>query len=354
MPGPDTAVPGWAIVDPVGPRALFGSGVVESELLTELDRLRAQRVMLVATDRARAEHRSEVAVLAERRVADVTSVRQHTSVTAARSAADLARSAEVDAVVSLGGGAATGIAKAVAVETGIPVVAVPTTYAGSEATPVYGLTDSGVKITRRSPRALPRTVLYDSTLGIGLPKELTVSSAVNALAHCVAGLFSTVANPVTDALAAGGIRAIASGLTGTRADPSDLRSREQLAYGAYFGGTTLAHAGSGLHHALCHVLGGAYDLPHAAMHAALLPHTLRYLQKQHPDAASTITTALGATCHDAATVVQHLLDTAGGVPGLAALGLLAAELESAANLLAARLTEPPSHDELLVILRAAH
>ncbi len=190
-------------------------------------------------------------------------------------------------IVCVGGGSATGLAKAVALTTGIPIVAVPTTYAGSEATAVWGLTEGARKTTGTDPRVLPRAIVYDETLTRSLPAELTVASGLNALAHCIDSMWAPRADPINAALAAEGIRALASALP-------ELR-RSQALYGAYLAGVAFASAGSGLHHKICHVLGGMYNLPHAPTHAVVLPHVLALNGPAAPGATRRIAQAFGSS-----------------------------------------------------------
>ncbi|GIE83078.1 maleylacetate reductase [Actinoplanes philippinensis] len=198
----------------------------------------------------------------------------HVPVAVAERARAVTAGIGADVLVSIGGGSATGLAKAVALTTGLPIVAVPTTYAGSEATDVWGLTDDGRKTTGADRRVLPRTVVYDATLTRSLPADLSIASGLNAVAHCVDSLWAPRADPINQALALAGIRALTAGLTGIAARPDDLAGREQTLYGAHLAAVAFASAGSGLHHKICHVLGGMFDLPHAQTHAVVLPYVM--------------------------------------------------------------------------------
>jgi len=213
--------------------------------------------------------------------------------------ADRARAAAaaygVDALVSVGGGSTTGLAKAVALTTGLPVVAVPTTYAGSEATPVWGLTEGAKKTTGTDSRVLPKVIVYDAALTMSLPVAMSVASGLNALAHCVDSMWAPNADPVNAAFAAEGIRSLAVGLPRVVADPMDLDGREHALYAAYLSATAFASAGSGLHHKICHVLGGKYNLPHAQTHATVLPYVLAFNGPAAPDAERRIAAAFGTT-----------------------------------------------------------
>ncbi|MEU8664616.1 maleylacetate reductase [Actinoplanes philippinensis] len=198
----------------------------------------------------------------------------HVPVAVAERARAVTADTGADVLVSIGGGSATGLAKAVALTTGLPVVAVPTTYAGSEATDVWGLTDDGRKTTGADRRVLPRTVVYDASLTLSLPAGLSVASGLNAVAHCVDSLWAPRADPINQALALAGIRALTAGLTRIAARSDDLPGREQTLYGAHLAAVAFASAGSGLHHKICHVLGGMFDLPHAQTHAVVLPYVM--------------------------------------------------------------------------------
>ncbi|MDR6317471.1 maleylacetate reductase [Actinoplanes couchii] len=203
----------------------------------------------------------------------------HVPVDVSRRAEAAARREEADVLVSVGGGSATGLAKAVALSTGLPIVAVPTTYAGSEATDVWGMTENGQKTTGTDRRVLPRTVLYDATLTATLPIDVSVASGLNAIAHCVDSMWAPRADPINAALAVEGTRALSAGLRDIRTP----QGREQTLYGAHLAAVAFASAGSGLHHKICHVLGGMFNLPHAQTHAVVLPYVMQWNRKAVPD-----------------------------------------------------------------------
>jgi maleylacetate reductase len=217
----------------------------------------------------------------------------HVPVEGAERARGAAVRSDADVLVSVGGGSTTGLAKAVALTTGLPVIAVPTTYAGSEATPVWGLTEGAKKTTGTDKRVLPRVIVYDAALTMSLPVDMSVASGLNALAHCVDSMWAPNADPITAAFAAEGIRSLASGLPKVVADPMDLDGREHALYAAYLSATAFASAGSGLHHKICHVLGGKYNLPHAQTHATVLPYVLAFNGPAAPAAERRIAAAFG-------------------------------------------------------------
>jgi alcohol dehydrogenase class IV len=293
--------------DTLPQRVCFGSGAAAASLSREIGRLEADRVMLIASPgemRLAGEIARDVPVALR-----YDEVVMHVPAEVAGRARRAAAEHRVDAVVSVGGGSTTGLAKAVALTTGLPILAVPTTYAGSEATPVWGLTEGAAKTTGTDPRVLPKVIVYDAALTMTLPVDRSVASGLNALAHCVDALWGPHADPVNAALAAEGIRALRSGLPQVVADPMDLGGRETALYAAYLSAVAFASAGSGLQHKICHVLGGRYNLPHAQTHATVLPYVLAFNGPAAPAATAAIARALGRADDDAA----------GALDGLAAL-----------------------------------
>jgi maleylacetate reductase len=277
--------------DTLPQRVCFGSGEAAAYLSSEIANLEATRVMVIASKREMDIANGITTDLPV--VLRHDDVVMHVPVEVANRAREAAHSADVDAIVSIGGGSTTGLAKAVALTTGLPVVAVPTTYAGSEATAVWGLTEGAQKTTGTDPRVLPKVVVYDATLTLSLPVPMSVASGLNALAHCVDAMWGPKADPINSAFAAEGIRALAEGLPRVVADPFDLAGREHALYAAFLSAVAFASAGSGLHHKICHVLGGAYNLPHAQTHATVLPYVLAFNGPAAPGAERRIAAAFG-------------------------------------------------------------
>jgi maleylacetate reductase len=261
-------------------------------LAAEVARLGAKRVMVIASPFGRA--------LAEKVASGIkvflwhTEIVMHVPAETAGAARASAAEHDIDLIVCMGGGSTTGLAKAVALVSGIPIIAIPTTSAGSEATNVWGTTEAARKTTGVDESVLPKSVIYDATLTVTLPAELSVASGLNALAHCVDSMWAPSTDPINQTLAAEGIRALSRALPRVRENPENLRGREQALYGAYLSAVAFAFAGSGMHHKICHVLGGAYNLPHAQTHAILLPHVLSFNAGASPEAEQRIGDALGA------------------------------------------------------------
>ena len=267
--------------DTLPQRVSFGSGEAAASLEREVAELGASRVMVIASKR---EMDTADTLTGNLRVLlRYDDVVMHVPVEVAARAREAAATHNVDAIVSVGGGSTTGLAKAIALTTGLPVVAVPTTYAGSEATAVWGLTEGNRKTTGTDPRVLPKVIVYDATLTLTLPVPISVASGLNALAHCVDAMWAPKADPINAALAAEGIRALAEGLPKVVTDPFGIDGREHALYAAYLSAVAFASAGSGLHHKICHVLGGAYNLPHAQTHAIVLPYVLAFNGPAAPD-----------------------------------------------------------------------
>lgn len=276
----------------LGQRVLFGTGKAAAHLAAEVKGLTAKRIMVIASARERPEAQRitsgvHVAVMHD-------DLAPHVPVDKAETAREAAARNDVDLLVSVGGGSAIGLAKAIALTTGLPIIAVPTTYAGSEATNVWGLTEASRKTTGIDDRVLPVTVIYDAELTLNLPKDLSIASGLNALAHCIDSMWAPRTDPINQALATEAMRALSSGLPAVSSNPDDPTGREQALYGAYLSAVAFASAGSGMHHKICHVLGGKWNLPHAQTHAVMLPYVLAFNAPAAKGAASRIASALGA------------------------------------------------------------
>jgi maleylacetate reductase len=254
----------------------------------------------------------------------------HVPIDAVRAARDIATRAGAGCSVAIGGGSAIGLAKALSLETGQPIVAVPTTYAGSEMTSIYGITDQGMKKTGRDHRVLPKTVIYDPALTLTLPPHVSGPSGLNAIAHCVEALYAPDRSPVTSLMAAEGIRRLAESLPVIVNDPADLERRSEALYGACLAGAALGATSMSLHHKLCHTLGGAFNLPHAGVHAVMLPQAIAFNRDAAPEAMRAIAQALGAA--DAAQGIFDLAVRIGAPVSLAQIGMPAGGLDRAARL----------------------
>lgn len=254
----------------------------------------------------------------------------HVPVEVAEVARRAASAANADCCVAIGGGSTVGLGKAIALTTSMPVVCVPTTYSGSEMTSILGMTGGGMKKTLKDARVLPKTVIYDPELTLGLPAATSAASGMNAVAHSVEALYSHEGNPIVSLMAEESIRALARALPAVVKSPQDLEARSDALYGAWLAGASLGAVGMALHHKLCHVLGGTFNLPHAETHAIVLPHAVHYNAAAAPEAMQRVARALGVT--DAAGGL-HDLETRLGIPmRLADIGMPEEGIERAARI----------------------
>ena len=272
-------------------RVVFGAGA-SKKLAEEVARLGAKRVLLLCTPGragmvSAAAQGLPVAAVFDKAV-------MHTPADLAEQARAQARSAEADCCVAFGGGSTIGFAKAVALTSGLPIIAVPTTYSGSEMTTIWGMSEGRTKKTGRDPKVLPKTVIYDPELTLGLPPATSAASGMNAMAHCVEALYAHDGNPIISLMAEEGIRALASALPRVVLQPDNLEARGDALYGAWLAGCTISTTSVALHHKLCHVLGG-FGLPHAETHAIVLPHAVRYNADAAKDAMARLTRAMGTS-----------------------------------------------------------
>ncbi|SFS82197.1 maleylacetate reductase [Saccharopolyspora flava] len=337
----------------LGQRVRFGAGKAAANVAEEVRQREAKAVMVIAETReAELARRITTGIDVALHYDDVA---MHVPVEKAEKARAAAAGHGVDLLVSVGGGSTTGLAKAIALTSGLPIVAVPTTYAGSEATNVWGLTEAARKTTGVDDRVLPQTVVYDAELTRTLPVELSVASGLNGLAHCVDSLWAPRADPINAALATEGMRTLAAGLPKVLADPQDIDGRDLALHGAYLSAVSFASAGSGMHHKICHVLGGTYDLPHAQTHAIVLPHVLAFNAPAAPEAAARIAGALGGS--GAVSSLVALRDRLGAPKALRDIGLQESDLDEAAELSVAAIPEsnprPATAEGVRALLAAA-
>lgn len=317
-------------------RVVFGAGSL-AKLADELDKLGVKRVLVLST----AEQRDGAQRIAEQLGARAAGIFphavMHVPIAVANQAREQAAALGADACVAIGGGSTIGLGKAIALTSSLPIVAVPTTFAGSEMTAIWGLTEAGVKKTGRDPRVLPKVVLYDPNLLRTLAPSVAAASGMNAIAHCVEALYAIDANPIHSMIAEEGIRALAASLPtlvdpAAPAEPRDA-ARAQALYGAWLAGTALNGVSMAIHHKLCHTLGGSFNLAHADVHAVLLPYACAYNRDAAPEAMRRIERALGGNARgDAPAGLRALGQALGIAPNLAAIGMPANGLDRAADL----------------------
>jgi alcohol dehydrogenase class IV len=310
-------------------RVVFGAGALD-RLPDEVERLGARRAIVLSTPEQRAQGEDVARRLGPRAAGLFAEAVMHVPIETARAARAEAKRLGADCAVAIGGGSTIGLGKAIALESDLPILAVPTTFAGSEMTPIYGITEGGVKKTGRDRRVLPRTVIYDPVLTLSLPAQIAGPSGMNAIAHCVEALYAADANPVISLMAEEGIRALGASLPRVVQSTADLEARAEALYGAWLAGAALGAVGMALHHKLCHTLGGSFSLPHAETHTVVLPHAAAYNHDAAAEAMARVARALGAA--DAPAGLYDLARRIGAPLALKDIGLKESDLDRAADL----------------------
>ena len=310
-------------------RIVFGEGSLAG-LAAEVARLRCSRALVLSTPQQEAGAAAVSDLLGTLSAGVYSGAVMHVPQEVVEHAFDETGRRRADCLIAFGGGSTVGLAKALALRTQLPIVAIPTTYAGSEVTPIYGITDGGLKRTGRDAVVLPKVVIYDPMLSRDLPVELSVVSGLNAMAHAAEALYAHDGNPIASLMAEAGLGALARALPAIKAAPGDLAARSEALYGAWLCGTVLGQTSMGLHHKLCHTLGGTFNLPHAETHALILPHALAYNQAAAPQAMARIAQALDVP--EAAGGMQRLAASLGAPLSLRALGMPENGLDQVADL----------------------
>jgi maleylacetate reductase len=310
-------------------RVRFGVGV-RDKVAEEVEALGCERALVLSTPHQCDDAMRVAETLGTRAAGLYTKAAMHTPVDVTEDAIGHVNASSADCVVAIGGGSTTGLGKAIALRTDLPQIVIPTTYAGSEATPILGQTEDGIKTTLTDPKIQPEVILYDAELVKTLPVAMTVTSALNAMAHAVEALYARDRNPVSTLLAGEGLRAFKSALPRVRENPMDLAARGQTLYGAWLCGTVLGQVGMALHHKLCHTLGGSFDLPHAETHAIVLPHAIAFNARAVPDLLSPICEIFGG--ENAGSALHEFARSVGAPTALKEIGLQEADLGRATDL----------------------
>jgi alcohol dehydrogenase class IV len=291
-------------------RVIFGSGSV-TRLPAEIKRLNASRPLLLCTQRGN-NYTKELFTLIQAASITVAGIfpnaKPHTPISVTEEATAFLNSTTADCVVSIGGGSVIGLGKAVSIRTGVPHISIPTTYSGSEMTPILGETHQGIKTSRSDPKILPAVVIYDVDFTMTLSPAISSVSGINAIAHAVEGLYAKNANPITSMLALEGTKALAEALPEILRDPKARSPRNQALYGAWLCGTVLGSSSMALHHKLCHTLGGLFALPHAETHTIVLPHALSYNAPVISEQMAKLATVLPGSNGDALNGLEILLE----------------------------------------------
>ncbi|GAA5932575.1 hypothetical protein JCM3775_005966 [Rhodotorula graminis] len=319
-------------------RVLFGWGT-SSQVASEVQRLGCSRALVLTTPQQVDAGNKVKADLGHLAVGIYSNATMHTPMDVTRDALKRAQDLGADCCVSVGGGSTIGLGKALALhspdDAKLKNIVIPTTYAGSEATPIIGQTENDkdgkpLKTTQKTTKVLPETIIYDIDLTLSLPPQMTVTSGLNAVAHAVEALWAVEANPIISNLAIQGIEAIGRSLPLIKQDPQSRDGRSDALFGAWACGTCLGAVGMSLHHKLCHTLGGSFGMPHAETHTVILPHAVAYNAPYAEDAVARVAKALGVS-----NAAQGLFDLAkdNGAPvSLKELGFKEEDIEKAADI----------------------
>ncbi|TVY21165.1 Maleylacetate reductase [Lachnellula arida] len=312
-------------------RVIFGSGSIK-KLAAELQRQNLSSPLLLSTP----QQVSQVEELSKQlngKIAGIFSeATMHTPSHITEKALSYTDEVKADSVVSIGGGSTIGLGKAISIRTGMPHICIPTTYAGSEMTPILGETENGLKKTRSDAKILPGVVIYDVDLTMTLPTSMSATSGVNAIAHSVESLYSSTTNPIINLLAIESIKSLAVSLPIVVRDPADTLARTSAQYGAWLAGLCLGSVGMGLHHKLCHTLGGSFNMPHAETHTIVLPHAIAFNAPCIPEILKTLAQALPDSNGDAIAGLNILLESLRVERSLAAFGFKEEDIEKAAEI----------------------
>ena len=319
-------------------RTIFGVGRA-AELGEELERLGVRRAMICTTPRGPERYRALIAALGPRAAGVFAGAEPHCPEPVVKAAVERFRALDADGAVAIGGGSTVGLGKWISAETGKPFIALPTTLSGSEMTPILGVKIGAEKRTRRDPKALARTVIYDPELTLGLPGHETATTGMNSLAHCVEALDPAEPNPVARLIALEGIRALFEGLPASLARPHDLAARIRALYGGFLGGLLVQLVGIGLHHKICHVLGGKFGAPHGESNSVMLAQVVAFNAPFMPDAIAELRNATGDA--NPARAIFDLARNLGAPVSLKQLGIDPAGLASAADDVVAQTASNP-------------
>ncbi|KAF4958672.1 hypothetical protein FGADI_2222 [Fusarium gaditjirri] len=315
-------------------RVVFGSGSIR-KLPAEIKRLQVSRPLLLCTP-GKSHLADQLSNIIKDASLDVAGIfphaTAHTPTPVTERGTAFLDSVSADCVVSIGGGSVVGLGKAISIRSGVPHISIPTTYSGSEMTPILGETKDGLKTTRSDPKILPAVVIYDVDLTLTLPPTICSTSGINAIAHAVEALYAQNTNPITSILALEGVKSLAEALPQIVESPDSKAPRDQALYGAWLCGTVLGNSSMGLHHKICHVLGGSFGLPHAETHTVMLPHSLSYNAPRIPEPMAKLATVFPGSEGDALKGLGLLMGKLPVPRGLKDLGMKESDIERAAQI----------------------
>ena len=320
------------IQESLSPRIIFGPGRL-AQLRAEAECLGMKRLLVLSTPGRKQLAQQVAELLGELSVGIYAKSTLHVPGKVVSCLATHLGKLQIDGCVAVGGGSTIGLAKMASLKFNTPYLAIPTTFSGSEMTPIWGTTNNNIKTTGRDQIVLPRTVIYDPELSLSLPSRIAAASGMNAIAHCVEALYSDKHNPLASLLAREGIRILNATLTDLDSCQNQLEVRAAMLLGSYYAGMSLAASVMGIHHKICHVLGGSFNLSHSEVHAVILPYALAFNSRSIPEAVALIENALSCPKNGAPQALFELNKQVGLPISLRALGMHPADLEKAAELI---------------------
>lgn len=334
-------------------RIIFGAGASE-QIAQLVAGLGCKRAMVLSTPQQEAEARRVAALLGPLSAGLFSRATMHTPVEITNQALAAMQEAQADCTLAFGGGSTTGLGKAIAYRLDTPQIVIPTTYAGSEVTPILGQTENGEKTTLRDASILPELVVYDPLLTLTLPYAMSVTSGLNAMAHAAEALYARDRNPISTLMATAGLRAFAEALPVLQHDLQNSEARRAALYGAWLCGTVLGTVGMSLHHKLCHVLGGSFELPHAETHAVILPHAVQFNEASAHAALAPVREIFGGA--QAGVALYDFAKRLGAPTSLKELGMAEKDLAAAADIATRNAywnPRPLAREQILALLQAA-
>ena len=305
---------------------IFGVGALD-RLPQELDNLNKFRALILTTPNQADDGKRIIKMLGNRAAGLFDQSEMHVPAATLSAATSLAKELDIDCTVSLGGGSTTGLGKALAAREGIDNIVIPTSYAGSEMTDIWAVTEAGRKVTERSTAVVPTLTIYDPVLTLSLPPEFAAASGLNAMAQAVVNVATDNPNPIISSLAADGIRALVHSLPIILDEPDNMEARSEALYGASMAGGALGTGITSLHHRICHTFGGTFNTPHAETHAILLPHSVAYNAAATVAGTQRVADALGV--ENAAEGIFALAKRLGAPTALSEIGITEADLDKA-------------------------
>lgn len=305
---------------------IFGAGTL-SRVAEAVEAHGARRAVVVSTPGRQGLAQRVVSLLGDRCCGIIPEAVSQVPIELARRGRKLAAEMEADCIVSVGGGASVGLGKGIGLEYAKPIVAIPTTYSGSEMTGFCGITIDGVKRMHKSLDMLASTVIYDPELSVGLPLDVSMASAMNALAHCVDSVYVSTISPIILSAAHEGAAVLMHAMPRVAANPSDIAARTDLLYGAYLAGAALT-GGFAYQHGVAHTLGGSFGIAHGLSHALVLPHVASYNMRHAPGQLGRLARSMGVPAIGPA--IFDILKTVGLPTSLAEVGFRESDIERAA------------------------